>query len=520
MVDTEPHGSESGVSRRSFVKAAGASGVAVGLAGCVSTGGGSSDGGSGGGGGSGGSGGSTDTPISTEETTEEITIQWAADTRVANASEDIKQALSDAGLPDNITVEILAGSQVTDNRQSQYQQWLSSGREDPTLMMMDSGWTIPFIARDQLQNLSQSLPSDLVSEVEDEYFQASVNTAQGPNGDLFGIPLFPDFPTMQYRKDLLRNAGYSDSDFETWATESMSWQEFSQVTKQAMEANSDIEYGYTFQANVYEGLSCCDFNEFMTSWGGAYFGDPSQNLFGPVGDRPITVDEQPVIDSIKMVRTFIHGTDDPEGIGGDFAGNIAPEAVLQWTEEPSRKPFTSGDAIMHRNWPYSIVINGAGEGAENPAFGEDLGVMPIPYGIPESEAQYPMTGGPVAALGGWHMTMNPNSTSAQKQAAVQVIRAMMQESFALDMFRIIGWIPPKPALLESSEAAEVDIIGRYTQQLKVAGENAIPRPVTVVWPQQSGRISSQVNAAYAQEKTPAQAMSDLKSQLEQIENSA
>jgi ABC-type glycerol-3-phosphate transport system substrate-binding protein len=131
-----------------------------------------------------------------------------------------------------------------------------------------------------------------------------------------------------------------------------------------------------------------------------------------------------------------------------------------------------------------------------------------------------MTGGPVAALGGWHMTMNPNSTSQQKQAAVQVLRAMMQESFALDMFRIIGWIPPKPSLLGSSEAAEVDIIGRYTEQLRVAGENAIPRPVTVVWPQQSGRISSRVNAAYAQEQTPEEAMSELKSQLQQIENSA
>jgi ABC-type glycerol-3-phosphate transport system substrate-binding protein len=512
MVDTEPHDSNSGVSRRSFVKAAGASGVAVGLAGCVSTGGG----GDGGGGGSGGgSGGSTDTPISTEEVTEDVTIQWAADTRVADASDQIMEAMRNAGLPDNISVEILAGSQVTDNRQSQYQQWLSSGRQDPTLMMMDSGWTIPFIAREQLQNLSASLPSDLVSQVEDNYFQASVNTAQGPNGDLFGVPLFPDFPTMQYRKDLLREAGYGDSDFETWATDSMSWQEFSQVTQQAMEANSDTQYGYTFQANVYEGLSCCDFNEFMTSWGGAYFGDPSQYLFGPIGDRPITVDEEPVLQSIRMVRQFIHGSDDPEAIGGDYAGGIAPEAVLQWTEEPSRKPFTNGDAIMHRNWPYSIVINGASD-----VFGEDLGVMPIPYGVTADEAQYPMTGGPVAALGGWHMTMNPNSTSQQKQAAVQVIRAMMTESFKLDMFSIIGWIPPEPSLLDSSEAAEVDVIGRYTQQLKVAGENAIPRPVTVVWPQQSGRIASRVNAAYAQEQTPEDAMSELKSQLQQIENSA
>ena len=519
MVDTEPHDGGSGVSRRSFVKAAGASGVAVGLAGCVSTGGGG-DGGSG----DGGSGGSTDTPINTDAPTEEITIQWAADTRVADSSDEVIQAMRDAGLPDNINVEILAGSQVTDNRQSQYQQWLSSGREDPTLLMMDSGWTIPFIAREQLQNLSQSLPSEMVSQIEDNYFEASVNTAQGADGDLYGIPLFPDFPTMQYRKDLLREAGYGDSDFETWATESMSWAEFSQVTREAMDANADADnsfgnadqqYGYTFQANAYEGLSCCDFNEFMTSWGGAYFGDPSQNLFGPVGDRPITVDEEAVLQSIRMVRKFIHGSDDPEALGEEFAGNIAPEAVLQWTEEPSRSPFTNGATVMHRNWPYSIVINGAED-----VFGEDLGVMPIPYGVPESEAQYPMTGGPVAALGGWHMTMNPNSSSAKKQAAVQVLRAMMQDSFKLEIFRIIGWIPPEPSLLDSSEAAEVDVIGRYTQQLKVAGENAIPRPVTVVWPQQSGRISTQVNATYAREKSPEQAMSDLKSQLQQIENSA
>jgi ABC-type glycerol-3-phosphate transport system substrate-binding protein len=519
MVDTEPHDGGSGVSRRSFVKAAGASGVAVGLAGCVSTGGGS--GGSGdGGSGDGGSGGSTDTPISTEEVTDEVTIQWAADTRVANNSEAIKEALTNAGLPDNITVEILAGSQVTDNRQSQYQQWLSAGRQQPTLMMMDSGWTIPFIARNQIQNLSSALPDDMVTQVEEDYFQASVNTAMSPGGDLYGVPLFPDFPTMQYRKDLLRNAGYSDSDFQTWATESMSWAEFSQVTKQAMDANPDIQYGYTFQANVYEGLSCCDFNEFMTSWGGAYFGNPEENLFGPIGDRPITVDEEAVLQSIRMVRKFIHGSDDPEALGSDYAGGIAPEAVLQWTEEPSRKPFTNGDAIMHRNWPYSIVINGAGPDAENPAFGEDLGVMPIPYGVTAEEAEYPMTGGPVAALGGWHMTMNPNATSQSKQAAVQVLRAMMTESFKLDMFQIIGWIPPEPALLDSSEASEVDVIGRYLQQLKVAGENAIPRPVTVVWPQQSGRIASRVNAAYAREQTPEDAMSELKSQLQQIENSA
>jgi ABC-type glycerol-3-phosphate transport system substrate-binding protein len=491
------------------VKAAGASGVAVGLAGCIS----STNGGGGGGNGGGSTDSGTETAIGTGEVTEDITVQIAGDSRMSDNIQGIREILHNNGLPDNITVDIIAGSQVTNNRQNQYQQWLGSGREEPTLLLMDSGWTIPFIARDQVQNLSQALPNDMVSTVENEYFQASVNTAQGENGDLYAIPMFPDFPTMQYRKDLLRNAGYGESDFNKWATESMSWQEFSKVTKEAMNANSDTQYGYTFQASVYEGLSCCDFNEFMTSYGGAYFGNPEENLFGPIGDRPITVDEQPVIDSIKMVRTFINGESDNHSLDG-ITGGIAPEAVLQWTEEPSRKPFTGGDAIMHRNWPYSITINGAED-----AFGEDLGVMPIPYGVSADEAQYPMTGGPVAALGGWHMAMNPNAPSNKKQAAVQVLRAFMQPDAALANFGLQGWIPPRPSLLDSQEASNVDVIGRYTQQLKVAGENAIPRPVTVVWPQQSSQIATEVNAAYAQEKTPEKAMSDLKSTLQQIENS-
>jgi ABC-type glycerol-3-phosphate transport system substrate-binding protein len=280
-----------------------------------------------------------------------------------------------------------------------------------------------------------------------------------------------------------------------------------------MDANPDIDNGFTFQANVYEGLSCCDFNEFMTSYGGTFFGG-RENLFGPVGDRPITVDEESVLNSIRMVRTLIHGEDDEHSLDG-ITGNISPEAVLQWTEEPSRKPFTGGNAIMHRNWPYSITINGAED-----VFGEDLGVMPIPYGVTPDESEYEGTGGPVAALGGWHMTMNPNAPDGQKSAAVQVLRAMMEPQFQLANFGIQGWIPPRPELLESDEAKEVDVIGRYLSALRVAGENAIPRPVTVVWPQQSGKVAQEVNNAYAQEKAPEQAMSDLKSQLEQIEQSA
>lgn len=468
-----------GVSRRRFVQTVGASGAAAGLAGCYGKA--DSDG---------------------------TTIEWAASEQEASNADAIQQALYDAGMPEEIDIEFLSGGDVSDDRRNQYQQWLSANRSDPDLLRVDNGWTIPFIQRGQLLNLSEHLDDETLGKT-DDYFDMSVSTAMGPGGDMFALPLWVGLPTMSYRKDLVEEAGY-DPEGENWATESISWQTFSQVTKDVLEQNPEIDHGYTFQADVYEGLSCCDFNEFMSSWGGAYFGG-QDNLFGPVGDRPITVDDEQVLDSIRMVRTFIHGNDAEDTLD-EFEGNISPEAVLQWTEGPSGSSFMNDNAVMHRNWPFFVNQNGAED-----AYGEDLGVMPIPYGVTEDEAEYDGTGGPVASLGGWHVAVNPNSDNVD--AALEVVKAASKDSFNLALFETLGQIPPKPELLETDRARDIPVVGRYLDTFKVAGENAIPRPVSVVWPDQSTRIAQNVNAAYTGDKSPENAMSDLKESLESIENS-
>ncbi|WP_435063781.1 extracellular solute-binding protein [Halobaculum sp. EA56] len=487
-----------GVSRRAYLAAAGGSGATLGLSGCLGGGGGGDDG--------------TAEPIDTEPPEEDVTIQIAADSNFKNASDEIVKTLrEDGGLPDNITIEFLAGSFTTGDRRSQYQQILSAGQEKPTVLMMDNGWTIPFIARGQLANLSETLPSSITSQVTENYLDTMVATAQGNDGDLFGIPLFADFPTIQYRKDLMREAGYSDSDFETWATEPMTWKKFSQVVKETMDA-TDVSNGFHWQGAAYEGLSCCDFIEFMGSHGGSYFG-AFENYFGPVGDRPITVDSQNVINAIRMMRTFIYGSDDSVALDG--YADISPDAVVQYKEESSRKPFTNGDVVALRNWPYSININAAED-----VFGEDLGVMPIPYTVPQSESEYDKIGGSTSALGGWHLTLNPNASDVRKRAAVQLFKALQEDAVRLRMFEIGGWIPPIPDLIATDRTRQLDVIGRYVDSLQVAGENALPRPVTAVWPQESTQIAKEVNASIRQQKTPSKAMSDLKSSLESIESQA
>ena len=472
------------VSRRQFVKAAGATGAAAGTAGCMSV-----------------------HPLAlNDDNGSKTTIRFAGDSDVADAADTVRQALWNAGLSRDIYVEIIAGASQTGARQSQYTRWLSANLPEPDMLLMDSGWALAFIQRGQLMNLEEELPTPIVQRVKNDYFEASVTTAKSVDGDLYAIPMFPDFPTMQYRKDLVKEAGY-DPEGNNWATESIDWKRFSKVTKDVMQQNDDIRYGYTFQADIYEGLSCCDFNEFMSSFGGAYFGG-LDNLFGPIGERPVTVAEDPVVQSIEMIRTFINGT---QGSLEGYAKDITPPGVLQWTEEPSRKPFTSGNAVMHRNWPYSIIINGAED-----VFGENLGVMPIPYGVPSGEGKYKGTGGPVAALGGWHLTVNPNTE--EKEAVFQVIEAMMKRSFKLKMLETIGWLPPEPKMLNAEAVKNTKIIGRYIDALRVAGENAIPRPVTAVWPLESTKIAQSVHAAYAGGQSAQSALQTLKEDLTMIEN--
>lgn len=479
------------VDRRRFIKAAGAAGV-TGLAGC---GGNGNDGGSGNGD-SPGNGG------------DEIVLEWAASNEEASEQEAFNEALHQAGMSENITVEFLTGGDVTEDRRNQYQQWLSAGRETPDLLRTDNGWTIPFIARDQLLNLSENLTDETLTAIDDEYFNAPVSTAQAQNGDLYALPLWVGLPTMMYRKDLVEDAGY-DPDGENWATEPPTWQEFSEIVADVQE-QADVDYGYVFQADSYEGLACCNFNEWMTTWGGAYFGG-AENLFGPIGDRPITVNEQPVADAIRMVRTFIHGEGDEEALDG-YTGNISPEAVTNWTEQESDGAFANGNAVFMRNWPAQVNQHGAEDG-----YGEDLGVMPLPYAVAEAEAEYPGTGGTAGALGGWHVAVNPNTQ--KMDAALEAVQAAASDEFNFAIMEILGQIPPKPALLETDRARDVGVAGRYMDTFRVVGENAIPRPVTVVWPDQSQQIHQEINAALSQQKAPDQALSDLETVLEEIEQS-
>ncbi|SDK15089.1 extracellular solute-binding protein [Natronorubrum texcoconense] len=475
--DTAGRSDRSRLRRRSFLKAASATSAtgAVAIAGCL---GGAREPG---------------TVVMTAATDVEEIMYSDGD------EPSVQQALWDAGLDEDIHVEIQTVVSDSDQRMQGAQSALQAGRAPPDIHMMDSGWTIPFILREQTTNLDEQLSDDVIERVENEYLQAIVETARHPETDeLHALPMFPDLGFMLYRQDLIEDAGHDTDD---WADEPPSWEEFSTAVSDAM-AEGDVDYGFTTQADAYEGLSCCSFNEVMTSWGGAYFGG-ADNLF-VAGDRPITVDDDHVVDAIRMMRTFID-EDDPNAL--EEYDEICPSAIVQWSEQESLGPFQGGNAVAHRNWTFAMAETGSEE-----AFGEDLGVTTMPYAVSDDDAEFDGVGGTTSALGGWNLVLSPYTD--RREEAVQVLEAFTDEEVMLTILELAGFLPPITELVTAADEDEIGPMARYTDQIERASETAIPRPVTDVWPEQSALIYQEVNAAFRGAKAPDEAMGDLADRLE------
>lgn len=467
-------GSARPVTRRRFAQTIGATGLTLGLAGCT------------GGSGSSGSGSGED---------DGETVVVSANANLADNLDT--QAFHEAGVPDSVDIKLTAGPESSGSRQDAFTSALQAQQSNPDLMMMDNGWTMPYTVQGSIMNLEQELSDSFISDVKENSFDMLVKTGSHPKtGELHALPYFPDYPTIQYRKDLMRAAGYTDSDFEAWQTNPLSWSEFTTAVKKA-KAASAVDYGYLWQGSNYVGLSCCTFNELLTASGGAYFGG-EENLFGPVGDRPVTVADEEAIDAVELGRDLIYGSDESPY---DVAG-VSPEETAGWTEPDVDAQFADKpNAVAMRNWTYSIGI------AQDTFEGTDaeLGVMPMPRG----------PNGSWAALGGWLMTVNPNTDS--KQAALQVLKAFHSEEVQMATLNGPGFLPHEPELF-SGAATEHPVYGDYMDTLSYAGEHSIARPVTPVWPQQTTAAASEINAALRKEKDPAEAMQSLQSKLEELED--
>lgn len=205
----------------------------------------------------------------------------------------------------------------------------------------------------------------------DEHFPAIVenNTV---DGKLVGMPWFTDAGLLYYRTDLLEKYGYSEPP--------KTWDELTAMAKKIQDgerADNPDFWGFVWQGNAYEGLTC-DALEWVYSNGGGTIVSP---------DRKITINNPRAVEAIEMAA--------------DWVGTISPEGVTGFGEEDARGVWQSGNAAFMRNWPYAYGLGNA----EDSVIAGKFGVSPLPDG---------KSGHGAATLGGWQLGVSKYSKHPQE----------------------------------------------------------------------------------------------------------
>ncbi|PCK86824.1 ABC transporter substrate-binding protein [Rhizobium sophoriradicis] len=305
---------------------------------------------------------------------------------------------------------------------SQYRLWLAAGNKDIDVYQTDVIWA-PQLA-DQFIDLKEA-----TKDVAGQFFP-SIIASQTVNGRLVALPLFTDAPALFYRKDLLEKYGKQPP--KTWDEMAATAKEVQDKERQA--GQKDL-WGYVFQGNSYEGLTC-NALEWVKSSGGGQIVEP---------DGAISINNDKAAAALDRAKGWI--------------GTISPPGVLAYQEEESRGVWQTGNAVFMRNWPYAYSL---GNGADSAVKGK-FDVMTLPVAAAGDK--------PSSTLGGWNLAVS--KYSEKQEAAIALVKFLaskeVQKARAIELSNL-------PTLTDLYDDKDVAAAQPFMPNWKPIFQNAVPRP--------------------------------------------
>jgi len=257
----------------------------------------------------------------------------------------------------NVNVEVYTTPDLSDDRKGLYLQFLEAESTKIDVYQVDVIWP------GELSSHFLDLNNYGAQKVADKHFKAIIenNTV---NGRLVAMPWFTDAGLLYYRTDLLNKYGY-DHPPKTWEElEEMA----KTIQKGEKKTNPDF-WGYVWQGNAYEGLTCDALEWIHSSGGGRIVNE----------NKEVTINNEKAIEIINKAAGWV--------------GEISPPGVTGLVEESSRKMFEAGNAAFMRNWPYVYAL----ASQEEKATAGKFDVAPLPAGD---------SGNSSATLGGWNLAVS------------------------------------------------------------------------------------------------------------------
>jgi trehalose/maltose transport system substrate-binding protein len=363
-------------------------------------------------------------------------------------------------------VKVISTPNSATERLALYQQMLAAGSGDIDVYQIDVIW--PGILATHLIDLAEHVPAEAVKA----HFPAIVeNNTVG--GKLVAMPWFTDAGVLYYRKDLLEKHGKQPP--QTWPELSAIAQEIQEAERAAGNASM---WGFVYQAKAYEGLTC-DALEWIDSWGGGTIVD---------ADGKITVNNANALEALTWAASTV--------------GTIAPDGVLNYSEEESRGVWQSGNAVFMRNWPYAWAL---GNAPDSP-IKDQIGVSALPKGGAEGKN--------TGTLGGWQLAVSRYSQNPDVAADLVAYLTSPEEQKR----RAIkgAYNPTIEALYKDPEVLEaVPFFGSLYDTFV----NAVARPSRVTsgkYNQVSAEFFNAVHEVLSKKSSPEDAMASLESRLDRL----
>ncbi|MGO1163121.1 ABC transporter substrate-binding protein [Brucella pseudogrignonensis] len=365
-------------------------------------------------------------------------------------------------------VNIVAMPSSSSEQFSQYRLWLAAGNADIDVYQTDIVWA-PQLS-DQFVDLKEA-----TKDVTGTHFP-SIIASQTVNGKLVALPFYTDAPALFYRKDLLEKYGKPVP--KTWDEMTTTAKEI--MDKERADGKADL-WGFVFQGNAYEGLTC-NALEWVKSSGGGQIVE---------ADGTISINNEQAAAALDRAKGWIN--------------SISPQGVLAYQEEESRGVWQTGNAVFMRNWPYAYALGNNDDSAVKGKFD----VAPLPAGT-EGEA-------PSSALGGWNLAVSKYST--KQDAAVELVKYLaspeVQKVQAIEVSRL----PTIEALYDDQEIIAAQ---PFMANWKPIFQNAVPRPsaaTKVKYNEVSAKFWNAVHKTLSGNGTAAENLELLEVELTELEGS-
>jgi trehalose/maltose transport system substrate-binding protein len=279
-----------------------------------------------------------------------------------------KQFTKDTG----IKVKVVPHPSASDASYSQLARVFSSKSSSFDVAMIDVVWPGAFAP--YLVDLKPKLAKEAK-----QHAQAIVQN-DTVDGKMVAMPWFGDFGILYYRTDLLTKYGYTAPP-KTW-TQLFAMAKKIQDGEQA--AGNSSFYGFVFQGNSYEGLTC-DALEWYQSAGAGGF----------IDNGKATIDNKKGAAILDLFASQI--------------GKTTPRDVTTYQEGEAHTAFVEGNAAFMRNWPYAYSI---GADPKTSKIVGKFSVTTLPH----------TSGSSVGTVGGWQLAVNKYSKHVD--ASIEFVRYM------------------------------------------------------------------------------------------------